>query len=103
MPRELISVHLGHSGARIGDAAWALALREHGLGSDGLDAPPPDGAAGVQLGASPESRRVLFDATAAGKHVPRCLFVDMEARVSLLLRFTPALTWHHCTDCFIAA
>ena len=83
MPREIICVHLGHSGARIGDAAWALALREHGLGSDGLDAPPPDGdgAAGVQaLGASPESRRVLFDATAAGKHVPRCLFVDMEAR-----------------------
>lgn len=28
--RELIFLHVGHSGARIGDAAWALALEEHG-------------------------------------------------------------------------
>ena len=28
--RELINLHVGHSGARIGDAAWALALLEHG-------------------------------------------------------------------------
>jgi hypothetical protein len=28
--RELISLHIGGAGARIGDAAWALALEEHG-------------------------------------------------------------------------
>jgi hypothetical protein len=30
MARELISLHLGHAGAHVGDAAWALALQEHG-------------------------------------------------------------------------
>jgi hypothetical protein len=125
MSRELICVHVGHSGARIGDAAWALALLEHGarrhareapptgvcphrhrgssfpraltlplsyasphrpgLGGDGMEAAAPGGD-GACAGGGPESRRVLFDVTAAGKHVPRCLFVDMEARAGVPLR-----------------
>ena len=38
------------------------------------------GGGGACVGRGPECRRVLFDATAAGKHVPRCLFLDMEVR-----------------------
>jgi hypothetical protein len=30
MARALISLHIGHAGAHVGDAAWALALQEHG-------------------------------------------------------------------------
>ena len=60
-----------------------------GLGGDGMEAAAPGGGGacvGEGAGGGPESRRVLFDVTAAGKHVPRCVFVDMEARPASMLR-----------------
>ena len=67
-----------------------------GLGGDGTEAAAPGGGGG--FGASADARRVLFDVTAAGKHVPRCLFLDMEVRPAMpccLAMRCAMLTWLH--------
>jgi hypothetical protein len=85
----------------VAEARLPHAYRTHaGLTADGYAAPPAANgsagaaaaaSAGVGIGASPAARRVLFDVSAAGKHVPRALFVDIEARARArpLQRETP--------------
>eukprot|EP00533_Pseudo-nitzschia_delicatissima_P003997 CAMPEP_0116105316 /NCGR_PEP_ID=MMETSP0327-20121206/14963_1 /TAXON_ID=44447 /ORGANISM="Pseudo-nitzschia delicatissima, Strain B596" /LENGTH=451 /DNA_ID=CAMNT_0003597705 /DNA_START=36 /DNA_END=1391 /DNA_ORIENTATION=- len=75
--RECISIHLGQGGIQTGNQCWELYCAEHGITADG-DLVVPEGA--VATGAD-DSTSTFFSETAAGKHVPRALFVDLEPNV----------------------
>jgi tubulin alpha len=72
--RECISVHVGQAGIQIGNACWELYCLEHGIRPDGTM--PADKPA-----TSDDSFSTFFSETGAGKHVPRCVFVDLEPSV----------------------
>ena len=75
--REVISVHVGQAGCQIGNACWELYCLEHGIGQDGQM--PSDVSAST--GKIDDSFTTFFSETAAGKHVPRAIFVDLEPSV----------------------
>jgi tubulin alpha len=73
--RECISIHVGQAGCQIGNACWELYCLEHGITPDGMM--PSD----TTIGHGDDSFNTFFNETGAGKHVPRCIFVDLEPNV----------------------
>nr|KAG5704919.1 hypothetical protein BaRGS_003902 [Batillaria attramentaria] len=73
--RECISIHTGQAGCQIGNACWELYCLEHGIQPDGQM--PSD----KTIGGGDDSFNTFFSETGAGKHVPRCVFVDLEPTV----------------------
>jgi len=70
--REVISIHLGQGGIQIGNACWELYCLEHGIQPDGQM--PSD----KTVGGGDDAFNTFFSETGAGKHVPRCVFLDLE-------------------------
>ena len=80
--RECISIHIGQAGVQIGNACWELyclgipqLTAEHGIQPDGQM--PSD----KTIGGGDDSFSTFFSETGAGKHVPRCVFLDLEPTV----------------------
>jgi tubulin alpha len=73
--REVIGIHLGQAGIQIGNACWELFCLEHGIQPDGQM--PSD----KTIGGGDDAFNTFFSETGAGKHVPRCVFVDLEPTV----------------------
>ena len=73
--RECISIHVGQAGVQTGNACWELYCLEHGIQPDGQM--PSD----KTIGGGDDSFNTFFSETGAGKHVPRCVFVDLEPTV----------------------
>ncbi|VDM78401.1 unnamed protein product, partial [Strongylus vulgaris] len=71
--REVISIHVGQAGVQIGNACWELYCLEHGI--------QPDGRMYDFNDEEDDAFNTFFAETAGGKHVPRCLFVDLEPTV----------------------
>merc|ERR1711934_936085 len=70
--REAISIHIGQGGCQIGNACWELYCLEHGIQPDGQM--PSD----KTIGGGDDSFNTFFSETGAGKHVPRCIYLDLE-------------------------
>uniref|UniRef100_A0A0K0EMT7 Tubulin alpha chain n=1 Tax=Strongyloides stercoralis TaxID=6248 RepID=A0A0K0EMT7_STRER len=70
--REVISIHIGQAGVQIGNACWELYCLEHGI--------TPDGIMDVDdsFGLEDDSFNTFFSETSTGKHVPRCVMIDLE-------------------------
>ena len=73
--REVISIHIGQAGVQIGNACWELYCLEHGIQPDGQM--PSD----KTIGGGDDAFNTFFSETGAGKHVPRCIFLDLEPYV----------------------
>ncbi|EGT39624.1 hypothetical protein CAEBREN_13965 [Caenorhabditis brenneri] len=73
--REVISIHVGQAGVQIGNACWELFCLEHGIQPDGYHVEDDS------YDEETETINTFFAETAGGKHVPRCLFVDLEPTV----------------------
>uniref|UniRef100_A0A2K6H015 Tubulin/FtsZ 2-layer sandwich domain-containing protein n=1 Tax=Propithecus coquereli TaxID=379532 RepID=A0A2K6H015_PROCO len=73
--RECISIHVGQAGVQMGNACWELYCLEHGIQPNGT---MPSCKA---LGSGDDSFNTFFSETAAGRHVPRAVFVDLEPAV----------------------
>merc|ERR1711937_464067 len=73
--REVISIHVGQAGVQIGSACWELFCLEHGIQPDGQM--PSD----KTIGGGDDAFNTFFSETGAGKHVPRCVMVDLEPTV----------------------
>merc|ERR1712206_15604 len=73
--REIISIHVGQAGIQIGNACWELFCLEHGIQPDGQM--PSD----KTIGGGDDAFNTFFSETGAGKHVPRCVMVDLEPTV----------------------
>ena len=73
--REVISIHVGQAGIQVGNACWELYCLEHGIQPDGQM--PSD----KTIGGGDDAFNTFFSETGAGKHVPRCVFVDLEPTV----------------------
>ena len=65
----------------MGNACWELYCLEHGIQPDGQM--PSD----KTIGGGDDSFNTFFSETGAGKHVPRCVFVDLEPTVVGKTRF----------------
>ena len=68
-------VIIGQAGVQTGNACWELYCLEHGIQPDGQM--PSD----KTVGGGDDSFNTFFSETGAGKHVPRCVFVDLEPGV----------------------
>ena len=73
--REVISIHIGQGGIQVGNACWELYCLEHGIQPDGQM--PSD----KTIGGGDDAFNTFFSETGAGKHVPRCVYVDLEPSV----------------------
>merc|ERR1739844_736658 len=73
--REVLCIHLGQAGVQIGNACWELFCLEHGIQPDGQM--PSD----KTIGGGDDAFNTFFSETGAGKHVPRCVMVDLEPTV----------------------
>eukprot|EP01083_Nonionella_stella_P083955 232224_1 len=73
--REVISIHVGQAGIQVGNACWELYCLEHGIQPDGQM--PSD----KTIGGGDDAFNTFFSETGAGKHVPRCVFLDLEPTV----------------------
>jgi len=73
--REAICIHVGQAGVQIGNACWELFCLEHGIQPDGQM--PSD----KTIGGGDDAFNTFFSETGAGKHVPRCVMVDLEPTV----------------------
>jgi len=73
--REAICIHIGQAGVQIGNACWELFCLEHGIQPDGQM--PSD----KTIGGGDDAFNTFFSETGAGKHVPRCVMVDLEPTV----------------------
>uniref|UniRef100_A0A1I7WR72 Tubulin domain-containing protein n=1 Tax=Heterorhabditis bacteriophora TaxID=37862 RepID=A0A1I7WR72_HETBA len=78
LSREVISIHVGQAGVQIGNACWELYCLEHGIQPDGTMVED------VSAGEETDAFNTFFAETIGGKHVPRCLFVDLEPTVYVL-------------------
>ncbi len=59
----------------MGNACWELYCLEHGIQPDGQM--PSD----KTIGGGDDAFNTFFSETGAGKHVPRCVFLDLEVCV----------------------
>jgi len=75
--REIISIHVGQAGIQVGNACWELFCLEHGIQRDGT-APSNKPA---RRGAGEDPFNTFFYESQIGKHVPRCIFLDLEPSV----------------------
>lgn len=58
--------------SQVGNACWELYCLEHGIQPDGQM--PSD----KTIGGGDDAFNTFFSETGAGKHVPRCVFLDLE-------------------------
>ncbi|CAE7262447.1 unnamed protein product [Symbiodinium sp. CCMP2592] len=72
---KAICIHIGQGGVQIGNACWELFCLEHGIQPDGQM--PSD----KTIGGGDDAFNTFFSETGAGKHVPRCVMVDLEPTV----------------------
>jgi tubulin alpha len=95
--REVISIHIGQAGIQVGNACWELYCLEHGIQPDGQAStcvrcccchhqplnrlPPPQMPSDKTIGGGDDAFNTFFSETGAGKHVPRCIFLDLEPTV----------------------
>ena len=70
---EIVSIHVGQAGCRIGDTCWQLFCLEHGI--------DPGGSFIEQGDSANDCLNTFFHETASGKSVPRAVFVDLEETV----------------------
>ena len=73
--REVITICIGGCGVRLGSAFWELLCLEHGIQPDGQM------ISDKTIGGGDDAFNTFFSETVAGKHVPRCIFVDLEPTV----------------------
>lgn len=73
--REIISIHIGQAGVQTGNSVWELYCLEHGINPDGTM--PND----KSVDKEEDAFNTFFSETGSGKHVPRCIFVDLEPSV----------------------
>ncbi|CAK0842014.1 unnamed protein product [Prorocentrum cordatum] len=73
--REAICIHIGQAVVQIGNACWELYCLEHGIQPDGQV--PSD----KTIGGGDDAFNTFFSEAGAGKHVPRCVMVDLEPTV----------------------
>jgi len=73
--REIISIHVGQAGIQLGNACWELYCLEHGIKADG--SMPSD----KKRANDDDAFNTFFSPTGSGKHVPRCVFLDLEPTV----------------------
>merc|ERR1712139_350522 len=73
--REVLCLHMGQGGIQVGNACWELFCLEHGIQPDGQM--PSD----KTIGGGDDAFNTFFSETGAGKHVPRCVFLDLEPTV----------------------
>jgi tubulin alpha len=73
--REILSIHVGQAGIQVGKACWELFCLEHGIQPEGHM--PSD----KTKGGGDDAFNTFFSETGAGKHVPRCVFLDLEPTV----------------------
>jgi len=73
--RECISVHIGQAGIQTGNSCWELYCLEHGINTDGKM--PGDKSVDSEV----DGYNTFFSETGNGKHVPRCVYVDLEPTV----------------------
>jgi tubulin alpha len=71
--REIISLHIGQAGIQVGNSCWELYCLEHSINPDGT-------LPGDDIGED-DSFNTFFSETSSGKHVPRCIYVDLEPTV----------------------
>eukprot|EP00439_Symbiodinium_sp_Y106_P025766 s1994_g3.t1 len=78
---KAICIHIGQGGVQIGNACWELFCLEHGIQPDGQM--PSDKTILRRHDASDgfDAFNTFFSETGAGKHVPRCVMVDLEPTV----------------------
>jgi len=81
--REVISIHLGQAGVQTGESCWELFCLEHGIQPDGKIPNDPS------MGKETDAFNTFFSETQNGKHVPRCIFVDLEPSVIDEIRTGP--------------
>lgn len=70
--RALTPGLVGVAGIQVGNACWELYCLEHGIQPDGQM--PSD----KTIGGGDDAFNTFFSETGAGKHVPRCVFLDLE-------------------------
>jgi tubulin alpha len=73
--REILSVHVGQAGIQVGNACWELYCLEHGIQPNGTLVSDKTNRSGD------DAFNTFFSETSAGKHVPRCVFLDLEPTV----------------------
>jgi tubulin alpha len=88
--RECISIHIGQGGIQIGNACWELYCLEHGIQPDGQM--PSD----KTIGGGDDAFNTFFSETGAGKHVPRCVFLDVGTARGIVTFHLCSL--HSCTQ-----
>jgi len=71
--REIISIHIGQAGVQVGNSCWELYCLEHNI--------KPDGTLPEDNEGEDDSFNTFFSETSGGKHVPRCIYVDLEPTV----------------------
>jgi len=73
--REIISIHVGQAGIQVGNSCWELYCLEHGIAPDGTLISQDKSFGGD------DAFNTFFSETRAGKHVPRCVYLDLEPSV----------------------
>jgi len=71
--REILSLHIGQAGIQVGNSCWELYCLEHEI--------KPDGTLPGDKEGEDDSFNTFFSETSSGKHVPRCVFIDLEPTV----------------------
>src|SRR5690625_1988310 len=82
--RECISIHVGQAGVQMGNACWELYCLEHDLLPDGT--PNPEASTSTSNFENGEKQfsnylGTFFIDSGNGRHVPRSVYVDLEASV----------------------
>jgi tubulin alpha len=89
--REVIWIHVGGAGCRLGMAFWARLLQEHGMAPDGA----PGVAAQARLGVGESVEAFFQEGVLHGRLMPRALFLDLEPSAVDALRVGPYRTLFH--------
>lgn len=67
--REIVSIHVGQAGCKIGSAFWDNLFKEYNIDKNGST---QSNKSGVQ------NDEIFFKKTSSNKIVPRCIFVDTD-------------------------
>lgn len=68
--KDIISIHVGQAGIRMGQSQWELLCQEHNIGSDGYHTQESQ----YDL----ENTKSMFYESISGKKTPRAVFYDLE-------------------------
>jgi len=69
MVKEILSLHIGQAGVKVGESCWDLYCAEHGIGSNGLS---------KKGGEKPKGFHTFFHEKEGNQYVPRSVFVDTD-------------------------